>query len=144
MNKEYAEWAEHNHTVSFPAKVTTPKYKSSVENATGILDKGFFHDLEERRYFTIEQFNKDFGKKLDELNCESFKKKNYSRYDLREEEKPKLMPLPSMPYEYMEQKMEKVSADFRVRFDNAYYSVNKAFLHKNVMIAVTSDTVFIP
>lgn len=53
------------------------------------------------------------------------------------------MPLPSVPYEYMERKMAKVSADFHVRFDNAYYSVDKAFLHKNVMIAATSDTVTI-
>ncbi|MBQ7416969.1 MAG: hypothetical protein IJV18_02540, partial [Acidaminococcaceae bacterium] len=132
-----------NHTVIFPAKVRKPKYKSSVENAVGILEKGFFHDLEERRYFSIEQFNKDLWKKLDELNRENFKKKNYSRYDLWEEEKPELMPLPSMPYEYMERKMAKVSADFHVRFDNAYYSVDKAFLHKNVMIAATSDTVTI-
>ena len=39
--------AEHNHTVILPAKVKKPKYKSSVENAVGILEKGFFHDLEE-------------------------------------------------------------------------------------------------
>ena len=33
------------------------------------------------------------------------------------------MPLPSMHYEYMERKTAKVSSDFHVRFDNAYYSV---------------------
>ena len=37
------------------------------------------------------------------------------------------MPLPSMHYEYMERKTVKVSSDFHVRFDNAYYSVDKAF-----------------
>lgn len=34
-----------------------------------------------------------------------------------------------------------MSGDFHVRFDNAYYSVDKAFLHKSVMIAATADTV---
>ena len=29
-------------------------HKSSVENAVGILEKGFFHDLEDNRYFTLE------------------------------------------------------------------------------------------
>ena len=143
LNKDYAEWAEHNHTVIFPAKVRKPKYKSSVENAVGNLEKGFFHDLEENRYFSMEQFNKELWKKLEELNRGNFKKKNYSRYDLWKEEKLELMPLPSVPYEYMERKMAKVSADFHIRFDNAYYSVDKAFLHKNVMIAATSDTVTI-
>ena len=30
LNKDYAEWADHNHTVILPAKVKKPKYKSSV------------------------------------------------------------------------------------------------------------------
>ena len=47
LNQDYAEWAEHNHTVILPAKVRKPRFKSSVENAVGILEKGFFHDLEE-------------------------------------------------------------------------------------------------
>lgn len=141
LNKDYAEWAEHNHTVILPAKVRKPKYKSSVENAVGILEKGFFHDLEDNCYFSLEQFNRDLWKKLDELNHENFKKKDYSRYDKWEEERHELMPLPSMQYQYMERKTAKVSGDFHVRFDNAYYSVDKAFLHKSVMIAATADTV---
>ena len=59
LNKDYAEWAEHNQTVILPAKVRKPKYKSSVENAVGILEKGFFHEMEERQYFSLEQFNQD-------------------------------------------------------------------------------------
>lgn len=141
LNKDYAEWAEHNNTVILPAKVRKPKYKSSVENAVGILEKGFFHDLEDNCYFTLEQFNRDLWKKLDELNREDFKKKDYSRYDKWNEEQHELMPLPSLQYQYMERKTAKVSGDFHVRFDNAYYSVDKAFLHKSVMIAATADTV---
>ena len=43
LNKDYEEWAEHNGSVIMPAKVRKPKYKSSVENAVGILEKGIFH-----------------------------------------------------------------------------------------------------
>ena len=141
LNKDYAAWAEHNHTVIMPAKVRRPKYKSSVENAVGILEKGFFHDLEERKYFSLEQFNCDLWKKLEELNSRNFEKKTYSRRDQWEEERCALMPLPSMQYQYMERKAAKVSGDFHVRFDNAYYSVDKAFLHKSVIIGATVDTV---
>lgn len=141
LNKDYAEWAEHNNTVILPAKVQKPKYKSNVENAVGILEKGLFHDLEEHRYFSLERFNQDLWKKVDELNRENFKKKDYSRYDLWEEERHELMPLPSVQYQYMERRTAKVSGDFHVRFDNAYYSVDKAFLHKSVMIAASADTV---
>ena len=141
LNKDYAEWADHNHTAILPAKVRKPKYKSSVENAVGILEKGIFHDLEEMRYFSLEQFNRDLLTRLEKLNHANFKKKDHSRYDKWLEEKEELMALPDSPYCYMERKTAKVSADFHVRFDNAYYSVDKAYLHKKVVIGATSDMV---
>lgn len=141
LNKDYADWADHYGTVILPAKVRKPKFKSSVENAVGILEKGFFHKLEERQYFSLEQFNKDLWKELEDLNKEPFKKKEHNRYYYWEEEKLELMPLPSMHYEYMERKTAKVSSDFHVRFDNAYYSVDKAFLHKKVSIKASSTVV---
>ncbi len=141
LNKDYADWADYYGTVILPAKVRKPKYKSSVENAVGILEKGFFHTLEERQYFSLDQFNKDLWKQLDALNKEPFKKKEHNRYYYWEEEKLELMPLPSMHYEYMERKTAKVSGDFHVRFDNAYYSVDKAFLHKKVSIKASATVV---
>ena len=141
LNKDYADWADHYGTVILPAKVRKPKFKSSVENAVGILEKGFFHKFEERQYFSLEQFNKDLWKELEALNKEPFKKKEHNRYYYWEEEKLELMPLPSMHYEYMERKTAKVSSDFHVRFDNAYYSVDKAFLHKKVSIKASSTAV---
>ena len=78
--------------------------------------------IAENRYFSLEQFNRDLWLKLDALNHENFKKKDYSRYDQWLEERSELMPLPSMHYEYMERRTAKVSGDFHVRFDNAYYT----------------------
>ena len=141
LNKDYVEWAEHNHTVIYPAKVKKPRYKSSVENAVGILEKGFFHELEERRYFSLEQFNEDLWEKLEELNHTNFRNRTYSRYDRWLEEKQELLPLPSMQYQYMERREAKVSSDFHVRFDNSYYSVPKAYVHKHVLIKATTAEV---
>jgi transposase len=141
LNKDYAEWADHYGTVILPAKVRKPKFKSSVENAVGILEKGIFHKLEERQYFSLDQFNHDLWAELENLNKEPFKKKEHNRYYYWEEEKLELMPLPSTHYEYMERKTATVSSDFHVRFDNAYYSVDKAFLHKKVSIRASSSTV---
>ena len=112
-----------------------------MENAVGILEKGLFHDLEENRYFSLEQFNRDLWAKLDALNHENFKKKDYSRYDQWIEECHELLPFPAVHYEYMERRTAKVSGDFHIRFDNAYYSVDKAYLHKSVMIAASASTV---
>ena len=141
LNKDYADWADHYGTVILPAKVRKPKFKSSVENAVGILEKGLFHKLEERQYFSLEQFNQDLWKKLETLNKEPFKKKEHNRYYYWEEEKLELMPLPSTHYEYMERRTATVSSDFHVRFDNAYYSVDKAHLHKKVSIKASATVV---
>lgn len=141
LNKDYADWADHYGTVILPAKVRKPKFKSSVENAVGILEKGFFHKLEERQYFSLEQFNQDLWKELEKLNKEPFKKKEHNRYYYWEEEKLELMPLPSTHYEYMERRTATVSSDFHIRFDNAYYSVDKAHLHKKVSIKASATVV---
>ena len=114
LNKDYADWADHYGTAILPAKVRKPKFKSSVENAVGILEKGFFHKLEERQYFSLEQFNKDLWDELEALNKAPFKKKEHNRYYYWEEEKLELMPLSSMHYEYMERKTVKVSSDFHI------------------------------
>ena len=141
LNKDYSEWAEHNHTVSLPAKVRKPKYKSSVENAVGILEKGFFHDMEEMDYFSLEQFNRDLWLHLENLNNAPFSKKPHNRRYYWEEERKELMPLPPSPYEYMERRLAKVSSDYHVRFDNAYYSVDRTYLHKEVLIRASTSTV---
>lgn len=141
LNRDYAEWAEYNHTVILPAEVKKPKYKSSVENAVGILEKGFFNDMEEMDYFSLEQFNRDLWKHLDELNSAPFTKKPHSRRYYWDEEHRELMPLPPVPYEYMERRTAKVSSDYHVRFDNAYYSVDRAYLHKEVLIRASATTV---
>ena len=141
LNKDYAEWAEHNHTVILPAKVRKPRYKSSVENAVGILEKGFFHDMEEMDYFSLDQFNRDLWRHLDKLNSAPFTKKEHNRLYYWNEEHKELMPLPAVPYEYMERRVAKVSSDYHVRFDNAYYSVDRAYLHKEVLIRASASTV---
>lgn len=141
LNQDYAEWAEYNHTVILPAKVKKPKYKSSVENAVGILEKGFFHDMEEMDYFSLEQFNRDLWHHLDKLNNAPFTKKEHNRRYYWDEERKVLLPLPPVPYEYMERRTAKVSSDYHIRFDNAYYSVDRAYLHKEVLIRASASTV---
>ena len=41
----------------------------------------------------------------------------------------------------MERRTAKVSSDYHVRFDNAYYSVDRAYLHKEVLIRASATMV---
>lgn len=141
LNKDYAEWGDHNHTAILPAKVRRPRWKSSVENAVGVLEKGIFHDLEKRQYFTLEKFNKDLWELLDGVNHAPFTKKDHSRVYYWEEEKKELMALPDQPYEFTERATPTVSSDYHIHFDYGYYSVDKKYLHKKVLVKATASTV---
>lgn len=141
LNKDYAAWADHNHTAIQPAKVRHPKFKSSVECSVGILEKGFFHDLEERRYFSLDQFNMDLWDEIEKLNGQKLTNREHSRAYYWEEEKTELMPLPSMQYHYMERSIATVSSDFHVRFDKAYYSLDQKYKHQRVSISASATSV---
>ena len=97
--------------------------------------------MEEMDYFSLEQFNRDLWKHLDKLNSAPFTKKPHSRRYYWDEERRELMPLPPVPYEYMERRTAKVSSDYHVRFDNAYYSVDRVYLHKEVLIRASATMV---
>ncbi|MGN1210440.1 MAG: IS21 family transposase [Candidatus Cryptobacteroides sp.] len=144
LNRDYAEWAEHYDTAIQPAGVRKPRHKSSVECAVGIMEGSFFHIMEERRYFSLEQFNADLFLFLEEMNRRPLSNGHgESRWDRWNEEKEELLPLPSVQYQYTERTTAKVSNDFHIRFDNSYYSVDKAYLHKRVNVSATDDTVTI-
>ena len=97
--------------------------------------------MEEQKYFSLDEFNEDLWFHLKELNNRRLANDEHSRAYYWEEERKELMPLPPVQYQYTERKVAKVSSDFHVRFDNAYYSVPKVYLHKSVTIAATESTV---
>ena len=139
LNKDYALRAERNHTVILPAKVRKPKWKSHVECAVGILEKGPFHDLEEMSFFSIEQFNDALWTRIDKLNAKPFEKKGRTREWHWNDERDSLIPLPPTRFHYAEQRVAKVSSDYHIRYDNAYCSVDKAYIHKKVTVRATAS-----
>ena len=141
LNKDYALWAERNHTVILPAKARKPKWKSHVECAVGILEKGPFHDLEEMRFFSIEQFNDALWTRIDKLNAKPFEKKGRTREWCWNDERDSLVPLPPTRFHYAEQRVAKVPSDYHIRYDNAYCSVDKAYIHKKVTVRATASVV---
>lgn len=143
LNEDYTAWAEHNGTAIMPARVKKPRDKSSIECAIGIMEKGFFHDLAQRDYFSLEAFNRDLRENIDRLNDTPFTKKPHSRRFYWEEERKVLMQLPSTQYQYVERKAAKSSGDFHIRFDNSYYSVDKSHRHNPLMVYATAETVTI-
>ena len=141
LNKDYAEWAEHNGTAIMPAKVRKPKYKPSVEGAVKILESGIFHDLDEATWISLGEFNRALWARLALLNASPFAKKEHSREYYHEEEKKWLLPLPGERYQYTERREATVSGDCHIRFDNAYYSCPCQYVHKRALVRATASDV---
>ena len=141
LNKDYAEWAGHNGTAIMAAKVRRPKYKPSVEGAVGIMEKGFFHDLDDQLWASLDDFNQALRKGLGQLNAQPFEKKEHSRDYYFDEEKKWLLALPETKYQYAERREATVSSDYHIRFDNAYYSCPSAHVHRKVLVRATADQV---
>lgn len=141
LNKDFAGWAEHNGTAIMPAKVKKPKFKPSVEGAVGIMEKGMFHDLEERIWTSLADFNEALWRRLECLNSKPFEKREHNRKYYFEEEKKWLLKLPSDKYQYAERREATVSSDFHIRFDNAYYSCPAQYAHCRIQIKATATHV---
>ncbi len=92
LNKDYAEWADHNHTVILPAKVRKPRYKSPWRMLSESWKRGSSTIW---RITAISALNNSTAIS-EKAGCakprELQKKKDYSRYDKWEEERHELMP----------------------------------------------------
>lgn len=138
LNPDFSGWAEHNNTCLQPAKVRKPKYKPSVENAVGILEKGIFLKLKEMVFLRLEDFNNALWEMLDALNEQNFEKENVSRnWKWREKELQELQSLPNESYLYTERKIVHVDNNYHFIFDKCYYSV--PWKNKGSNLVVTAN-----
>jgi hypothetical protein len=140
--KPYQELADHYGTVINPARVRKPKDKPQVEGTVGFLTRRIIADLQDEKFFTLEDLNQVIWERMDLLNAAPFTKKPGSREELfLTIEQKNLSPLPSVQFAYYERKQATVAPDFHVQFDRIFYSVPCKYIRYNVMIKATSKTV---
>ena len=80
--------------------------------------------LRKRKFFTLDEGNREIRTLLEKLNHKPFQKKAGSRYSRwLENELPALQPLPAYPYEFAEWGKVRAGIDYHVKIDNHHYSV---------------------
>jgi hypothetical protein len=140
-NKDFQEWADHNNTVLYPAKVKSPRWKPHVENSVRIINEHILIDMKDMTFFSLEELNAVLWEKIDEMNALRLTTKDCSRWDIfSTEEQEHLLPLPSEAYQYLERKVVRVYQDFHIRFDDSFYSIPKKYVKKKVELRASSDT----
>lgn len=116
---ELSEWAKHKHTEMRP--LLEPE--EDFAKAQCALEEMVFPDLERETFFSLSDFNAALSESLERRNNRKFSNRNYSPHDLWIKKKGMLQILPDELYLYTERKNVKVSGDYHIKFDEAYYSV---------------------
>ncbi len=142
LNPTYKEMAEHYNTVVMPARVGTPKDKSSVEGSVRVISTWIIAALRNTQCFSLDELNEEIRKKLEEFNQRSFTRKKGSRLSaFTEEEKFALSPLPSTPYKMSEWKTAKVRPDYHISVESMFYSVPYEYINRQVEVKLSDDFV---
>src|SRR5699024_4490020 len=142
LNPTYREMADHYNTVVMPARVRTPKDKSSVEGSVGTISTWIIAALRNTHCFSIDELNEEVWMKLAEFNQRPFTRKEGSRLSaFEEEEKFALSPLPLAPYRMSEWRTAKVRPDYHISVESMFYSVPYEYINRQVEVKISDSIV---
>ena len=142
IHRSYQEMAEHYGTVIIPARVKKPRDKAKVETGVQIAERQILAALRDQRFFSVAELNPAMVPLLAKLNAKPFQKLEGSRDSWYEAlEKPRLLPLPSQPFELAAWSQAKVNIDYHVVVENHFYSVHYSLVNQTVEVRLTDHTV---
>ncbi len=146
VQRTYAEWAQHYHTVVIPARPAKPRDKAKAEVAVQVAERWIVARLRHETCFTLEALNLRIRELLTALNVRPMK--GYggrSRRDLFQQfDQPALQPLPAERSIQADWLRARVNIDYHVEVDRHYYSVPYPLLHEvlDVRLAATTVEIF--
>ena len=142
LNRTYAEMAEHYGTAIVPARPYKPKDKAKVEVAVQVSQRWIIARLRNRQFFSLAEMNAAIRPLLDDLNMRVMRDYGASRADLFATlDRPKLMPLPAVPYVFARWKRARVAPDYHIEADGCWYSVPFGLIRQLVDLRITQTTV---
>src|SRR5437764_7651427 len=134
--------ARHYGTAIVPARPYKPRDKAKVEVGVQVVGRWILARLRHRRFFSLAELNAAIRVLLDELNDRPMRGWGMSRRALFEQlDKPALMSLPPLAYEYAEWKRCRVGLDYHVEIAKHYYSVPHQLMRQEVEARITVATI---
>lgn len=124
LNESYRAMCRYYDIVPLPARAYRPKDKARAEGAVLLVQRWILFRLRKRKFFTLDEANREIRVLLEQLNHKPFQKLTGSRHSRwLEHELPTLQPLPARPYEFAEWGKVRAGIDYHVKIDNYHYSV---------------------
>jgi transposase len=134
--------ARHYSTAILPARPYKPRDKAKVEVGVQVVGRWILARLRHQRFFSLAELNAAIRTLLDDVNDRPMRGWGTSRRALFEElDRPALVSLPSLPYEYAEWKRCRVNFDYHIEIAKHYYSVPHQLIRREVEARITTTTV---
>lgn len=142
LNEAYEALGSHYMTAIMPAKVGKPKGKASVESTVGKVATAIIAKLRNEIFYSFVALKNAIREKLDEFNRNPFQKREYSRYEVFQEEKNHLHVLPEIPYEIAKWVYGRnVNLNSHVIYEKNYYSCPYQYVGKKADLKITDTSV---
>lgn len=145
-NRVFEDMCNHYGCALIPARSAKPKDKALVENAVNMIYNHVYAALRNRVFFSLEELNEA----IDEY-MERFRQRRMKDYKVTRQERflavdrPKLRPLPPLPFEikcYGEYTVHH-NGHIRIGQDGRWYSVPMSYIGKKVKVVYTPKTLSI-
>lgn len=118
INATYQELANHYGTAVIPARVRKPRDKPKVEAGVQFVQRFILAGLRHHTFFSLAEANAAIRERLELLNNRQFRKlpgTRRSRFD--EVDRPAMLPLPELPYEYAQWRIARVHIDYHIEVE---------------------------
>jgi transposase len=141
VNPTYCDFANHMGFAVLPARPYKPKDKGSGESNIGVLQRGFFQEVRNRVFYSLEELNEALRPYLERLNHQVMKDYGICRAQRFEEEKKHLKALPLCRFEMSEWRAAKVHPDCHIQVEKNFYSVPFVYVGQKLRIRLTEKMV---
>jgi transposase len=141
VNPTYCDFANHMGFAVLPARPYKPRDKGSGECHIGVIQRGFFQEVRNRVWYSLQEINQALRDYLHRLNREVMKDYGVSRDKRLEEEKKHLKALPPSPFEISEWRAAKVHPDCHIQVEKNFYSVPFVYVGQKVRVRLTEKMV---
>jgi transposase len=141
VNPSFVDFANHWGFAVIPARPYRPRDKGANESAIGVVQKQFYQEVRDRKFYSLEELNNAFREYLERLNSAVMKDWGVSRRDRFEGERELIKPCPKDNWEQAEWRKAKVHADCHVQVLKKFYSVPYAFVGREVRVRITSKLI---
>jgi transposase len=141
VNPTYCDFANHTGFAVLPARPYKARDKASGESNIGVIQRGFFQEVRNRVFYSLQELNEALREYLARLNRAVMKDYGVSRTQRFEEEKKHLKPLPTSRFEMSEWRAAKVHPDCHIQVEKNFYSVPFVYVGQIVRVRLTDKMV---